>query len=191
LASTSPRRRELLSQIGVRFEAIPSGASEEVDPSLTAEQTVLVLAERKAAALGARYRDALVVGGDTVISLDGSVIGKPPTAEAAALMLRRMSGRAHQVVSGVALLWEEQGVKDVFSVTTDVVFGQLSDQMIARYVATGEPLDKAGGYAIQGAGALLVESVRGSYYNVVGLPLFELSQALQRHLGDDVILSNA
>src|SRR6185436_1225295 len=104
LASTSPRRRELLSQIGVRFEAIPSGASEEVDPSLTAEQTVLVLAERKAAALGARYRDALVVGGDTVISLDGSVIGKPPTAEAAALMLRRMSGRAHQVVSGVALL---------------------------------------------------------------------------------------
>src|SRR6185436_3126971 len=106
-------------------------------------------------------------------------------------MLRRMSGRAHQVVSGVALLWEEQGVKDVFSVTTDVVFGQLSDQMIARYVATGEPLDKAGGYAIQGAGALLVESVRGSYYNVVGLPLFELSQALQRHLGDDVILSNA
>lgn len=188
LASTSPRRRELLSQIGVRFEAIASGESEDVSSSLSAEATVLLLAERKATALALKHRDALVIGGDTVISLDGAVIGKPSSSDSAALLLKAMSGRTHQVVSGVALLCADRNIREVFSVTTDVSFGSFGDDVIKRYVATGEPLDKAGGYAIQGAGALLVESVRGSYYNVVGLPLFELARALRRHMGDHVLL---
>ncbi len=188
LASTSPRRRELLGQIGVRFEAIASGESEEVDPSLSAIEAVQFLANRKASAVARMHPSAFVIGGDTVISFEGSIIGKPENSNQAKELLRRLSGRTHQVVSGVALIWESAGITDVFHVATDVTFGRLTDDIIERYVATGEPLDKAGAYAIQGAGAILVESVKGSYYNIVGLPLYEVALGLRRHLGDSVCL---
>jgi septum formation protein len=188
LASTSPRRKELLAQIGVSFTAIPSGQTEDVEASISAVEAVQILAERKAAAVAADYPDALVIGSDTVIGLDDAVIGKPEDPDGAKAMLRRMAGRTHQVVSGVALLWNAKGVREIFHVVTDVTFGSLSAETIDRYVATGEPLDKAGAYAIQGAGAVLVESVNGSYYNIVGLPIYEVASALMRHFGSGVCL---
>jgi septum formation protein len=173
LASASPRRRELLSQIGVVFDVDAAHVDEGDDPRVNAVE--------KARAAAARHRgeDAVVLGADTEVVLDGSVLGKPGGEAHAREMLRRLSGRSHAVVTAYALVDCTTGRELVRSVETDVTFRHLTDDDIDAYVATGEPLDKAGAYGIQGLGGQFVRRIEGDYTNVVGLPLADLAAALR------------
>jgi septum formation protein len=173
LASASPRRRELLSQIGVVFDVDAAHVDEGDDPRVNAVE--------KARAVAARHRgeDAVVLGADTEVVLDGSVLGKPGGEAHAREMLRRLSGRSHAVVTAYALVDCTTGRELVRSVETEVTFRHLTDDDIDAYVATGEPLDKAGAYGIQGRGAVLVDRIDGDYFTVVGLPLADLAAALR------------
>lgn len=177
LASGSPRRRELLKELIPEFEVVVADVDEEAltveDPFETAER----LAEAKALAVSALRPDALVIGGDTVVALeDGTQLAKPRDAEDARRMLRALSGNTHVVATGIALVSSE-GVK-IFHDRTHVTFRELAEDEVAAYVATGEPMDKAGAYAIQGGAASFVTLRRGSESNVIGLPLEKLRDAL-------------
>ncbi|MDA8095763.1 MAG: Maf family protein [Betaproteobacteria bacterium] len=189
LASNSPRRQELLRQIGVPFKRLPSGCPHEVDEAVRAgeavEAYVLRLAAEKAQA-GRTCAAALglpplpVLGADTAVAIGGITLGKPADAAAATAMLERLSGRIHRVLTGVAVAFEG-GVETALS-ATEVEFKALSPEEVRRYVATGESLDKAGAYAVQGRAAVFVRRLSGSYSGVVGLPLFETA-ALLTQLG--------
>jgi septum formation protein len=183
LASASPRRQELLGLTGLSFEIVPSEMDEEGVTGAPAE-VARVLAERKAEEVAARYPEALVLGADTVVTLDGAILGKPKDAADAHRMLATLSGRTHQVITGIALRGPGVSVSD--AVSTDVTFRALSAAEIAAYVATGEPMDKAGAYALQGYAALFTPKIHGDYANVVGLPLCRLT-ALLRALGLSVL----
>lgn len=178
LASQSPRREALLRQIGLDFEVVPSGVDESVLEGLSPAEAAEKLALQKAVSVAANRSQGLVVGADTVVVLGGRILGKPADPEEAAAMLRRLSGREHQVITGLAVVDAATGRTRSGTVTTNVRFATLTPDLIARYVATGEPLDKAGAYGIQGFGALLIEGIRGCYYNVVGLPLHRLAELL-------------
>lgn len=178
LASGSPRRRELLQRIGLHFEVIPSGVSERVERPLEPSQLVQQLAYRKALAVANSLKCGLIIGADTVVVQDGEVLGKPADAEEAKRMLTRLQGRTHAVYSGVAVVDAATGKHRVAYNRTEVKMRALTSLEIDRYVATGEPLDKAGAYAIQGRGALLIEAICGDYFTVVGLPLFLLATLL-------------
>lgn len=183
LASASPRRRELLQQAGIEFEVVTCPAAEPaVEAGESPSAFAVRAAEAKALSVARRHPGRWVLGADTVVALDGQVLGKPRDATEAATMLRRLSGRTHQVHTGVALVCApEDGrvVRRCEVVTTSVTFCDLDEAQIAAYVASGEPLDKAGAYGIQGAGRALVSEYRGSYSNVVGLPMETLTQMLQ------------
>lgn len=182
LASTSPRRRELLARAGFRFcVCVPRVEESAVAAAFAGcppEELARELALRKAREVAARHPGAAVLGADTVVAADGCVFGKPAGPEEARRMLARLSGRAHTVSTGVALV-APQGEEN-YAVSTAVRFFPLSAQEIDWYVATGEPMDKAGAYGIQGLGALLVEGIRGDYYAVVGLPLARAARSLRR-----------
>ena len=181
LASTSPRRRELLSMIGAKFELESPRVDESAFASITApDQLVMRLAEAKAQEVAGRRPDDVVIGADTVVVLDGEILGKPKDREEARLMLRRLSGRTHQVWTGIAVVHRASGRAEVAAERTDVTFRELSQDEIERYVRLGEGLDKAGGYAVQGVGALFVERLVGCYFNVVGLPLSRLHSMLAK-----------
>ena len=180
LASGSPRRQELLSMLGVDFKVIPPDIDENDVVGHTPVETVELAAWTKAQWVAKQLADGAVLGADTIVLLDtGEVLGKPLEAGAAMEMLFSLSGRSHQVVTGVALLDPSNDRMEVFHVVTRVFFRQLSSDEIHRYVATGEPLDKAGAYGIQGKGSLLVERIEGCYFNVVGLPLPRLGEVLR------------
>jgi septum formation protein len=176
LASGSPRRRELLTQIGVSFTVQPSQATENVPPGTNPVEMVKELALRKAREVAGASPAHWVLGADTIVVLDGQVLGKPADAQDAASMLQRLSGRRHQVLTGVALVGP--GGQWVDYAETIVWMRPLTQEEIEAYVATGEPLDKAGAYGIQGRAAAFVPRIEGCYYNVVGLPLALLSQKL-------------
>ncbi|MEZ4318234.1 MAG: Maf family protein [Myxococcota bacterium] len=176
LASGSPRRRQLLEWAGLSPEVRPS----DVDEHWVVGEDPADAAERLARSKALGPDDAVLVAADTVVHVDGEPFGKPEGANDAVAMLRRLSGRWHHVTTGVAVR-SAQGVLTSFRVTTDVRFRALSDGEIARYVATGEPLDKAGAYGIQGEGGGLVAEVRGDWTNVMGLPLEATLSALQAH----------
>lgn len=169
LASGSPRRRELLAAAGIAFEVLAVDIDETPGPDEAPETHVQRLAREKAQAALARKPDAVVLGADTIVLAGGEILGKPRDAEDAARMLRVLAGRAHEVLTGVALA-DARGVTVDLARTT-VWFGPLSDQEIADYVASGEPRDKAGAYAIQGLASKFVQRIEGSYSNVVGLPV--------------------
>ncbi len=176
LASQSPRRRELLGLITKEFLVRPTGCDESFccpDPAEHARQ--LALRKCAAAVEGAGTEDA-VIAADTVVFLDGALLEKPANEGEAAAMLRRLSGNTHVVCTGVAVWYK--GQTRSFCQQTEVTFYELSDELIAWYVATGEPMDKAGAYGIQGKGALLVQGIRGDYANVVGLPVAPLFRLL-------------
>lgn len=185
LASHSDRRRELLTLIGARFDCHPVHVDETPLPMERAEAHVLRLAESKAraalAAGAARENSEITVllGADTVVTIDRDILGKPAVAEDAARMLARLSGRVHEVWTGLSLLDPSDGRAVTQAVRSIVKLSHLDRAEIERYVATGEPLDKAGAYAVQGQGALYVEAIEGSYSNVVGLPLSHLKHALK------------
>lgn len=177
LASASPRREQLLKQIGVSFRVIPSEADETNTTGLQPAEYVKQCALAKAKAVAAQgNQDDIVIGADTVVALAEVMFGKPTGAVDAVQMLQQLSGRTHSVWSGLAVLAPQRSF--VTAVETKVTLAELSAQQIERYVASGEPLDKAGAYAIQGLGAVFVKRIDGCYYNVVGLPLQVLSGQL-------------
>ncbi|MGE5619029.1 MAG: Maf family protein [Sphingomonadaceae bacterium] len=178
LASQSPRREALLRQVGLEFEVFPSGVEERLREGLPPAEGAEKLALQKAEWVAARCSDGLVIGADTVVVVDGRVLGKPTGVEDARDMLRLLSGREHEVITGIAVVDAASGRSRSDHVVTAVGFAPLTQEIIDRYVATGEPLDKAGAYAIQGYGALLIEGIRGCYNNVVGLPLRRLAELL-------------
>lgn len=175
LASASPRRRELLTGIGLSFIVDPADVDETNETELDPVARALALASRKARRVSERRERGLVIGADTIVVIDGVILGKPSDAEEASAMLRRLSGRTHEVITAVAIVDAASGRMEAAHATTRVTFRPLSEGEIARYIATGEPFDKAGGYGIQGRGALLVERIEGCYPNVVGLPLVTLA----------------
>jgi septum formation protein len=174
LASQSPRRRELLALLGLTPEVRPAGTDESLRPGEPAEAYVRRVASEKAAAVPGE----LVLAADTAVVLDGAVLGKPGDPADAARMLQALSGRVHQVLTGVCVRGSRGQLEQL--VCTEVRFARLGPAQIAWYVATGEPLDKAGAYALQGAGGAFVEEVRGSVSNVVGLPLRETAALLSQ-----------
>ncbi|NLG79380.1 MAG: septum formation inhibitor Maf [Firmicutes bacterium] len=186
LASASPARAELLRQIGLRFDVVPSGIAEDMVDGNDPGESVAALALAKARHVAESERDAVVIAADTVIVLDGEVLGKPADADDARNMLRRMSGRWHQVASGLAVVDARSGREAACHEITQVRMASLSPAAVDGYVATGEPLGKAGSYAIQGRGALLVERISGCYFNVVGLPIARLVD-LARAVGVDLM----
>lgn len=174
LASSSPRRRQLLAGLGLRFEVDPPREEEgSRSPGEPPDAYAARVAAAKAAEVAARRPDALVVAADTVVVLEGDVLGKPSGPDGARAMLTRLSGRKHTVHTGVAVTAPD-GSRATGTEVTEVRFRALRSEEIEAYVATGEPLDKAGAYGIQGFGATLVEAVRGCYFNVMGLPVVRL-----------------
>ena len=176
LASASPRRKQLLEQAGYAFEIVVSDADESLPAGITPEKAVRLNAARKAQAVAETNPDAVVLGCDTVVAIDGEILGKPQDEAEAKAMLRRLSGNTHTVYSGVCIT--DGKTETVFAVATDVTFYALSDRTIDAYAATKEPTDKAGAYGIQGLGCVLVKEISGDYSNVVGLPLSESARAL-------------
>ena len=182
LASGSPRRQEILKNIGISFRVIKSDAEEIVDESVSPEMTAMQLSLLKAAdVLKNEGKDALVIGADTiVVSPDGKILGKPKDKADARAMLLELSGKKHQVITGVSIMRGFDAKSESFFASTDVYFKELTDTEIEWYLATGEPYDKAGAYGIQGLGAILIEKISGDYFNVVGLPVSKLVDVLRK-----------
>ena len=180
LASGSPRRRELLERMGIEeFEIITSDADESVDESLLPAEQVEIISRRKADAVAAEVGpDDLIIAADTVVAMDGVVLGKPADKEDAFRMLSALSGVRHHVFTGVTVRMGDRVLTD--HEITSVDFRTLETEEVEQYIATGECMDKAGAYGIQGYGCLLVEGIVGDYYNVMGLPVALLSQMLKQ-----------
>lgn len=190
LASTSPRRRELLASLHIPFEVIPSEADETTPEQWEPERIVMELALRKAKAVQATLepatREAVIIGSDTIVVLDGQVLGKPKDEAEAASLLRSLQGRSHDVYTAVACIDVITGRTEVEYRRTTVTMRTAAEEEIAAYARTGEGLDKAGAYAIQGLGSIFVTGIEGCYFNVVGLPLSLLSEMLG-HFGIHVL----
>ena len=178
LASASPRRKELLETAGLSFTVKVADVEEIIEENMSADEVVMSLALQKANAVAKDNPDAVVIGADTVVVLDGEILGKPKSEENAISLLQMLSGRVHTVYTGVAMIKGEK-VKN-FCEATRVEFYPLEKEEIEAYVATKEPMDKAGAYGIQGRGCVLIRKISGDYFNVVGLPV----SAVYRELRD-------
>lgn len=176
LASESPRRRELMMKMEIPFTIKGACIDETVDPSLSVIEAVKQIALRKAQAVSKQYPNDLIIAADTIVCVDGKILGKPKNDEEAFTMLSLLSGRTHEVITAVCLYENEYPV--VFHEVSEVTFYDLSEQEIKDYIATKECFDKAGGYGIQSKGAFLVEKINGDYYNIVGLPIARLYREL-------------
>lgn len=188
LASASPRRKELLEQVGIPFTVQPSGVDEANviltgSPAEKAEQ----LACAKAEDITSRNGSGIVLGADTIVELDGEIFGKPADEADAYQMLSRLQGRQHNVITGIALIDCKTGIRKSAHEISQVTFAKLSAEEIKAYISTGEPFDKAGAYGIQGKAALFVEGICGCYPNIVGLPVMRLKKLLQE-FGVNVLL---
>ena len=180
LASKSPRRYELVKQMGLDFEVIPSRVMEDIVQKESPKEHVIRLAEAKARDIASGYPDRWVIAADTIVYINGSILGKPKSREEAMGMLHCLSGQEHWVLTGFSVCHLGKGKSDKEAVQTAVKMKTLSPTEMEWYVQTGEPFDKAGGYAVQGIGSFMIESIQGSYTNIVGLPLCELIQMLNR-----------
>ncbi|MCL1904049.1 MAG: nucleoside triphosphate pyrophosphohydrolase [Oscillospiraceae bacterium] len=176
LASNSPRRRELLKAAGFIFDIIPAKGEENIPPNTSPDEAVMILARQKADEVYAAHNDCIVIGADTIVAIDGDILGKPADSDEAFKMLKKLSDRKHIVYSGVAVC-SKKGT-DTFCERTEVEFYNLSDDEIRAYIETGEPFDKAGAYGIQDKGMMLVKSINGDFYNVMGLPVGQLGRRL-------------
>ncbi|RME73360.1 MAG: septum formation protein Maf [Verrucomicrobia bacterium] len=181
LASASPRRRELLASLGITFIVEPAEVEEHEPERADPQAMVRHNAALKADWVATRHPDSFVLGADTTVYLDGCVLHKPADLEEARRMLRRLSGRAHAVFTGLALRHERKGLREDLGVESKVVFKALDDAAIERYLAVASPLDKAGAYGIQDHGELIIERWEGSFTNIVGLPLEATRELLTRH----------
>ncbi len=178
LASKSPRRRYLLEQAGIKFSVIPSNLDEDSIPLSSPESYVRRLAEAKAKDISKRYPDSWVIGADTMVFIDDTMLGKPGSRPEARKMLQSLSGRTHQVLTGYCICREATDRLFSETIKTDVCIKKLTELQIDWYINSGEPFDKAGAYAIQGIGTFLVKRIQGSYTNVVGLPVCEVLEFL-------------
>jgi septum formation protein len=181
LASASPRRQGYFQDLGLKYRVCPADINEELLSEENPRDFVQRMAMQKASAIMNLYPGSWVVAADTVINLAGLVLGKPKNCEDAVSMLMQLSGKEHLVQTGICLGCRLEGIVTVQSACTSVVFSRFSEKTAQAYVATGEPLDKAGSYGIQGQGAFLVKEIMGSYSNVVGLPLSEFLVMLEEH----------
>ena len=194
LASKSPRRREILSSLGIAFDIVSADADESsdiTDPALLVRELALRKGRATRELLKARGEwndDTLIIASDTVVAIDGEILGKPRDKADAARMLSLLSGTAHHVISGIALLIGDREAADFDD--TSVRFSPMSEAEIAWYVASGEPMDKAGAYAVQGLASLWVKGLDGCYFNVVGLPVHKLNELCRRTLGKSLIELN-
>ena len=182
LASASPRRRELLGMICHDFSVVVSEC-EEIVSSTEPEEVTIELSKQKAQAVAAGRADAVVIGADTVVSIDGEILGKPKDREDAVRMLQKLQGGSHQVYTGVTLAWKYKDMSPMyatFSECTDVTMYTMTEEDIGRYADSGEPMDKAGAYAIQGLCAAYIQGICGDYNNVVGLPVGRVCQELKK-----------
>jgi septum formation protein len=180
LASRSPRRSELIEKLGLEFDVIPSRIEEDFIHGESPEQHVIRLAKAKAMDVGSQHPDRWVIAADTIVFIDHTILGKPKDRGEALEMLQRLNGREHWVLTGFSVCHLKKEIKDYQIVQTAVKVKTLTPLEMEWYINTGEPFDKAGGYAIQGDGSFMIEWIRGSYTNVVGLPLCELIQMLVR-----------
>ena len=178
LASQSPRRAELMKYIADEFEILPSDCDETVPDGIEPEEIPELLAARKALSVSRLKKDRLVIGCDTVVIIDGVILGKPHTPDRAISMLKTLSGRTHTVVSGVCICYKGKTMS--FSQKTLVSFYELSEEEIRDYVQSCKPLDKAGAYGIQDKGGLFVREISGDYYNIVGLPVARLKREIDK-----------
>jgi septum formation protein len=186
LASSSPRRREILATVGADFQVVPSQIDEAVLPNELADSYVLRLARDKARDIAQRFSTGFVIGADTVVVLNEQILGKPADAAEARAMLRQLAGNWHEVFTGLAVIDTATSREAVDICKTHVRFTPMSDEEIEWYVQSGEPFDKAGAYAIQGRGSLFIEEIEGNYLNVVGLPITMLCRLL-KSLGGNLI----
>ncbi len=178
LASASPRRKELLEATGLKFSIEVSSIDETPKPNETPQKLAERLAELKARAVAAQYPDAYILGADTDVFIEGEILGKPKDEADAARLLRKISGKTHEVWGGFAIVNQSKNIFHLESHLSKVRMVSMSDDLIRSFIKTGEPMDKAGAYAIQGVGALLVSEIEGSYTNVVGLNIAAVVQAL-------------
>ncbi len=187
LASASPRRRKLIENLKIEYETAAAGCEEVTVPGEHPSDTVKRLSEAKARWVAERCgADAVVIGADTVVAIDGKILGKPADENEAAEMLRLLSGKTHRVYTGLTVIGGGKTVSEY--VETRVKFYDLTDSQIERYIATGEPMDKAGAYGIQKYGSLLVEEICGDYFNVVGLPVGRLDRILRNDFGIEPLI---
>lgn len=178
LASGSPRRRELMTRLGINFQYVTSTATEDMNPEIAVEDLSIKNAAMKGYDVANIYDEAFIIAADTIVSCDGRIFGKPKGEEDVIETLRFLSGKKHSVTTGVAIINKRAGVCERFHKITDVYFKKFGDSFIKWYIATDEPFDKAGSYAIQGKGCLMVDKIDGCYDNVVGLPVSELFERL-------------
>lgn len=181
LASASPRRQEYLASPGISFETIPAIIDETPMAGESSAAFAIRMAQEKSQTVAQNNKNSCVIAADTVVTLGQNIFGKPTTVEEARTILRKLQGRAHKVITGVAVHHARKNIDESFPVETEVVFEQYSDAVIDAYIATGDPMDKAGGYGIQSYGGFLVKSINGSYSNVVGLPMSHLITTLLKH----------
>jgi septum formation protein len=179
LASSSPRRHEILSRLGLSFTIDSADVDESVDENLLPGQAAQILALRKAQTVASYYAQGLIIAADTIVAVDGKVLGKPSDSSDALAMLLTLQGREHHVYSGFAVIDVATRRYEAGYEQTAVVFRPIDEAEARSYVATGEPMGKAGSYAIQGLGAVFVKEIHGDYFNVVGLPVFKLAQVLK------------
>lgn len=177
LASSSPRRKELLEQLQIPFSILPSTIEEKIEGIATPADIVMLLALQKANDIAQKHKEAVVIGADTIVTYDEKILGKPTTEQEAYSMLHLLSGKTHEVFTGVAILYNEEQV--TFYERTEVTFYDLTDEEIYSYIESGEPMDKAGSYGIQGLGAEFVKKINGDYFSVVGLPVARVKRQLK------------
>lgn len=186
LASSSPRRKVLLKQLGLEFDVVPSDVGEKLNPRLGPRHQVEALALQKAEAIAKRFDDAIIIGADTLVALGDEVLGKPKNHQEAKRMLKKLRGRQHSIVTGFVLIDTLQKRTIIKSVETKVWFRKITPQEMANYITREKPLDKAGAYALQDLGAIFVEKIEGDYFGGLGLPLYTLAKEL-RKLGIEVL----
>lgn len=186
LASSSPRRKDLLSGLGIKFETDPSNYQEDMSLKMSPEKLAIYLSLGKAKDVAQKHKDSIVIAADTFCVLNGELLGKPGTKEEAICMLKNLSGNVHSVITGFTIIDTRTNEQTSKSVETKVYFRKISEKEIDAYVASGEPMDKAGAYAIQGFGGLFVEKIEGDYFNIVGLPIAPLYLELQK-FGLDIL----
>ena len=191
LASASPRRKELLEKMGLQFSIVVSEADEstvsrDIPVNLYVQELALLKASATAKML-LRNKKALIIAADTIVTLDGEILGKPDGEDSAKKMLSSLSGRTHEVYTGYCIMRISDGKTVCNSVKTEVKFKTLTEQKIRSYIESGEPMDKAGAYGIQGLGSMLIEKINGDYFNVVGLPVSALADTLEKEFDIEIM----
>ncbi len=181
LASASPRRQQFLTDLGLNFTCLPADIDETPNPGETPTAFALRMAQAKAEAIARQYPHAYVIGSDTVVTVDNRILGKPADAAHALKILRSLQGKTHQVITGLSLICLQDNCNENLTRTTDVTFQTFTDSILLAYIKTGEPMDKAGAYGIQGRGGFLVRTIQGSCSNVIGLPISTCTSLLLQY----------